>query len=139
MKSFYQISIIACFLGLLPLHSDDTPLVADRVKVVEGAICHSVDKRQPINIIGSNNPASTKLGKLYCWTKVFNAYEPTKVIHVWYWQNTKMAEVPLDVGRSPGWRTWSSKRIQSHQKGEWRVEVLDENRNRISTIFFYLE
>ena len=139
MKFFFHISIIACFPGLLPLHADDTPQVADRVKVLEAAICHSIDKRQPIDIVGSNNPVNTRVSKLYCWTKVLNAYGPTKVIHVWYWRNTKMMEIPLAIGRSPGWRTWSSKKIQLHQKGEWRVDILDENRHRISTILFYLE
>jgi len=130
---------MTCILGLLPLHADNTPRIADRVKVVEAAICHSIDKRQPVEIIGSDSRTTTGVRKLYCWTKILNAYGPSKITHVWYWKNTKMAEVTLPVGRSPGWRTWSSKKIQLHQKGEWRVEILDENRTRISTILFYLE
>ena len=148
MKFLYSILISTCLLWGLTLHAENpgdiaaeaSPTIADRVKVVEAGICLNVDKeRQPIGVLGPDSRIDTSIHKLYCWTKILNTYDPTEVIHIWYWRDVKRAEVTLPVGRSPGWRTWSSKIIMLHEKGEWRVEILDENRTHIATIPFYLE
>ena len=62
--------------------------------------------------------------KVFFFTRVRGAKQPTAVTHVWYWNEKKMAEVPLDV-RSDSWRTWSSKKIDPVWKGSWAVKVLD--------------
>ncbi len=44
--------------------------------------------------------------------------------HTWYQGDAQVAEVDLRIGVSPGWRTWSSKRIvpKAHV-GNWQVVV----------------
>ncbi len=46
------------------------------------------------------------------------------VRHTWYQGDTQVAEVDLRIGVSPGWRTWSSKRIvpKAHV-GNWKVVI----------------
>lgn len=137
----YGALIILFICGLSTLTADvvsQAPPVADRVRVADIKICRAIEKRQPIHIVSADYPADSYVGKLYCWTKIFNAYEPSHVTHVWYWNNTKRAEVSLPIGTSTGWRTWSSKIIQPHERGEWLVEVLDENKKLLQAIKFYL-
>jgi hypothetical protein len=44
--------------------------------------------------------------------------------HTWYQGDTQVGEVDLRIGVSPGWRTWSSKRIVSKaHAGNWKVVV----------------
>ena len=47
-------------------------------------------------------------GKLYCFTRITGAGEPTTVYHLWYYGEQLMSRVELPVN-SPDWRTWSAK------------------------------
>ncbi len=44
--------------------------------------------------------------------------------HTWYKGDAQVAELDLKIGVSPGWRTWSSKRIvpKAHV-GNWKVVI----------------
>ncbi|MBI4064719.1 MAG: DUF2914 domain-containing protein [Elusimicrobia bacterium] len=57
--------------------------------------------------------------RLYFWTAVRSDQIPTHIVHIWYVEDKKVAEVQLDIPVSP-YRTWSSKRVWS---GKWRVEA----------------
>ncbi len=61
--------------------------------------------------------------KIYCYTKIVGAAEPTTVTHVWYYNGEEMTKVELNVG-GPSWRTWSSKEMQGTGVGTWRVDVM---------------
>ena len=124
MKQFLSkpavlIVLVATFLGL--------PVVAvaqeaPALEVAVAAICQDVVDREPVDA-GVSFPAS--VGTLYCFTKITGAQNPTKISHVWYFGATERARVELDVN-SDNWRTWSSKIIQAHEIGSWRVDVLNE-------------
>lgn len=72
---------------------------------------------------GKDVQFSSSLGKLYCFTRVMGATTPVTITHVWYYGEKERARVTLDV-RSTNWRTYSSKIIQPHETGLWRVEIL---------------
>jgi hypothetical protein len=93
---------------------------AGPLEVTMGAICRDVINREPVDV-GTSFEAS--VGKLYCLTKIIGAAGPTEITHVWYFGNSERARVSLDVN-SASWRTYSSKIIQTHEVGAWRVEVL---------------
>ena len=60
---------------------------------------------------------------------------PTEVVHVWSYGDVERARVSLAV-KAAAWRTYSSKVIQSHEIGPWRVDVLDTSGNLLETINF---
>jgi len=60
---------------------------------------------------------------------------PTKIVHAWYYGETQRARVTLGVN-PPKWRTYSSKIIQAHEIGAWRVEILDASGNLMETVRF---
>jgi hypothetical protein len=75
------------------------------------------------------------VGKLYCFTKITGAQAPTQVTHVWLFDGTERARVDLAVGAA-SWRTFSSKIIQEHELGAWRVDVVDPDGNVLKTLEF---
>lgn len=96
------------------------------------AICTDVQNLEPINA-STSFPAT--VGKLYCFTKITGAESPTQVTHVWYFDGTERARVDLAIN-SASWRTYSSKIIQEHEQGAWRVDVADSEGNVLKTLEF---
>ena len=89
--------------------------------VPDAAICAEVKDRQP-NGTATSFPAS--VGRLYCFTKVEGASEPTKVTHVWFHGDKEVHRIDLSIG-GPGWRTWSYKTVPPDWTGAWHVDVQD--------------
>jgi hypothetical protein len=67
---------------------------------------------------------SAVIGKVFCWSKVIGASEPTQVKHLWYLGDKLINEITLDI-KYPAHRTWSVKTITPELKGAWKVEVVD--------------
>ena len=104
----------------------------DKLDVEAAAICEGVEDREAVNV-GTRFTNSTP--RLYCFTKIAGAESPTEVVHVWRYGDVERARVSLAVNAS-NWRTYSSKAIQAHEIGTWRVDVLDTSGNLLETINF---
>jgi hypothetical protein len=104
----------------------------NKVQIVAAAICEDVVDRQAVDV-GTQFPNS--VSRLYCFTKAVNTEIPTEIVHVWRYGDIERARVSLAV-RAATWRTYSSKAIQSHEIGPWRVDVLDTSGNLLETINF---
>jgi hypothetical protein len=76
--------------------------------------------------------------KLYCFTEIVTDNYPTKVVHIWLYDNNIIAEVPLEVN-SGKWRTYSSKRILPNWEGNWKVEVYDDEGKLIGSTTFTIK
>jgi hypothetical protein len=100
--------------------------------VAEGSICQDVVNRQPIDV---GNSFEASVGTLYCFTKIIGASGPTQITHVWYFGGTERARVNLAVNAA-SWRTYSSKRIQTHEIGGWHVDVLGPDGKVLQTMEF---
>ena len=110
--------LTATFLCLpLAVNAQEAP----SVEVAVAAVCRDVIDREPVDA-GISFTAS--VGTLYCFTQIAGAPSHTQITHVWYHGADERARVDLDVN-SDSWRTWSSKIIQPHEVGSWRVDVLD--------------
>jgi hypothetical protein len=102
------------------------------LEVIRAAICRDVVGREPVDAGTHFEPS---VGKLYCFTQITGAQGPTEIFHVWYFAETERARVPLSVNAG-SWRTYSSKIIQSHEIGDWRVDVLDPEGKVLETLVF---
>jgi hypothetical protein len=105
---------------------------ASTMQVENSAIGEDVVNREVVRE-GNSFPAS--VGKLYCLSRIANIDNQTEVIHAWYYGSTERARVRLNVN-PPAWRTYSSKVIQAHEIGAWRVEILDVDGNLLETVQF---
>ncbi|KPJ78946.1 MAG: hypothetical protein AMJ54_01480 [Deltaproteobacteria bacterium SG8_13] len=108
-----------------------TAIAAD-LQVEDAVVCSNVVDRQPVDSAVS---FSASVGRLYFYTRIVGAEEPTQVVHAWYYGDAERARVTLAVNGS-NWRTYSSKVIQAHETGAWRVEVLDADGNSLETVQF---
>jgi hypothetical protein len=86
------------------------------------AFCEtSEDGQNMIPVVDSKNDT-----KVCLWTKVKSPIDET-LLHAWYKDDAgwvKMAEVTLKVQKSPGFRTWSSKKIiPGVHSGKWMVAI----------------
>jgi hypothetical protein len=100
--------------------------------VEDGTICKDVLDYTAVEP-GTSFPASVE--KLYCYTKIVGALDPTEITHVWFYGDTERARVTLAVN-SPLWRTYSSKIIQPYDVGSWNVVVLDQSENVLGSFSF---
>jgi len=125
------IGITLTIVFLLPaamcFAQETSPLLA-----AEAAICRNVVDRQPVGV-GSSFESSVE--KLYCFTKITGARNSIEISHNWYFEDTLKATVTLPV-RSSSWRTYSSKRIQYQEIGNWHVDVTGPEGKILKTLEF---
>lgn len=103
--------------------------------VNEYAFCEGVENREPV---GKKDVFSPQIGKVYLWTVITGANEPTEIKHVWYHGEEKMAEIPLNI-KYPRSRTWSCKTIISEWTGDWHVDIIDSKQNLIKKVTLKIE
>ena len=79
----------------------------------------SVVGREPVDKVATYGVRDQQA---YAFARINNAGAPTQVQFRWYYNGQHHATVPLNVGTSPGWRTWSTAQLRP---GNWRVQLLD--------------
>ena len=133
MKTMFSItSAIVVIVSMCLLIPAVAAQASNTLEVVASAICKDVVEREAVDV---GTSFSTEVPRLYCFTKVVGAAQPTEVVHVWSYGDEERARVSLAVNAAT-WRTYSSKAIQAHEIGTWRVDVLDASGNLLETINF---
>lgn len=107
----------------------------DGLRVEQMEFCAAVRDRAPVGAAGA---FPSDIARVYCFTKIAGAQDTTTVEHVWYFKDSEMSRVSLDV-RSASWRTWSTKRMAPQWKGTWRVDVVESDTTVVATKEFVLE
>lgn len=79
--------------------------------------------RKPINIRDSF-PISMK--RVYCYSGIRNALSRRTILYEWYFQNKFIDSIPIEIGRSVHWRSWTYKTISDSQIGDWHVIIRDQ-------------
>jgi len=105
------------------------------VEITETVICTGIQDREPVE---PGETFSNDIGKLFCFTRT-SAVAKTTIQHVWYLEGEKRAEVTLNIGASPSWRTSSSKIIRPIDTGIWRVNVLGPDGELLDTATFEIQ
>lgn len=126
---FFMIVCMFMSISLIPngLCQDDASL-----EIMNAAICSNVENRACVD---PKEEFSTAVDRLFCFTRVTGAQEDIEVTHVWYYGEIERARINLSV-RASSWRTYSSKRIQAHETGKWRVDVLGPGDTLLKSIPF---
>lgn len=107
--------------GFVALNLASLPALADGSIVVRNfVLSHGIQDREPISETESFNVDD---GKAFAFARIQNTGDPTMVSFVWEYGDTTHATVPVSVGTSPGWRTWSTSKLRP---GDWRVKLVDE-------------
>ena len=128
-----RMDLLSSVLVVLSLIAFSAPAaIAADLQVEDAVVCTDVVDREPVDSAVS---FSASVGKLFCFTRIVGAEDPTQVSHVWYYGDEERARVTLSVNGS-NWRTYSSKVIQEHEIGAWRVEVVDADGVTLQTVQF---
>jgi hypothetical protein len=98
---------------------------------VEAVVARNVVDRMPVDT-GTAFPVD--VGNLVLWMRATGANGQV-LHHVWFWGDTELGNVPLNVGGSP-WRAWSRKVVMPEMTGLWHVEVRDASNNVLKRIDF---
>ena len=102
------------------------------LEITRAAICRQVVEREPVD---AGTSFESLVEKLSCFTHVTGAQGPAEIYHVWYFAEAERAVVKLKVN-SVSWRTYSTKIIQPHEIGDWRVDVLGQEGNLLKAVHF---
>ena len=92
--------LVAAFLAALL----GPTLALAAISVGEAAVGTAVENRQ---LYGQNFQFDSSVGRLYAFTRIVGAENPTQVSHRWYYGDELVAEVSLPV-RGSNWRTWAA-------------------------------
>jgi hypothetical protein len=136
MKKLLKISFALLFVPVILVSFFTTSLAeeaAANLEVTELVVAKNVVDLAPVDTAAS---FTSDVGMLYCFSKVKVQEESATIFHSWYYKNEKVAQIELNVKKSDGFRTYSSKTILSDQKGEWKVEVFDAAGNVLKSVTF---
>ncbi|MFO7740047.1 MAG: DUF2914 domain-containing protein [Desulfatiglandaceae bacterium] len=122
MKNFFMIALnfvlLSVAISFFARHAISQETAA--LEVADAAVCLEVVNRE---CVGMNTVFPSNVGKLFCLTRINGAKGPGQVTHVWYFGQTERARIALNI-QNTSWRTYSSKIIQSHEIGDWHIDVL---------------
>ena len=99
--------------------------------VARASITTSIVEREPGEALDA---ITNDQREVFYFTEIQN-FTGRTITHRWEYGGEIMAEVELDIG-SPRWRTYSSKKMHPGYLGAWKVSVLDESGNVLSTASF---
>jgi hypothetical protein len=126
------LSILACVLVAASMSAaqEKSDTAMDQgLKVEKAVAATSVENREPV---GENTEFEASVGRVYCWSKILAETTPTTIKHVWYVDEQKVLELPLDI-KYPSTRTWSIKTVRA---GRWRVDITDEAGTVLDSVSF---
>jgi len=129
-RTSYMLAVL--LMLMVPMSQAATSNAQGLLEVAEAAICRNVVDREPVDV---GNTFQNSVGKLYCFSKISGASDPTQISHVWYYGDVERGTVNLDV-KSVTWRTYSSKIIQAHEIGDWHVDILGPKAELLMTLRF---
>ena len=95
------------------------------VKIIGIAFGTGVASRE---LQGEAKEFDASVERVTCWMKVSVPSTPRTLKHVWYFNGSKVSEIPLTINY-PTTRTWSNNRVSI---GSWQVAVVDEAGSEIT-------
>ncbi|MFQ6678227.1 MAG: DUF2914 domain-containing protein [Fidelibacterota bacterium] len=90
--------------------------------------------RKPVKI---SKEFPIDIEKVYCYSGIRNITGARTILYEWYFNNQYIEAIPVNIGRSVHWRSWTYKTIKNAQVGQWYVVLKDElTKAALDTAFF---
>lgn len=103
-----------------------------KLTLARAVMCERIQEYAPVN------PAivfSIERARISCFTEFDPVPEKTHVYHRWYRRDSLITVKRLTIN-PPRWSTFTSVQLRDADKGPWRVEITDENGDRMHTLRF---
>ena len=130
--SFFALSMFLSVTICISFAGNALSQETEQLQVTDDAVCLDIVDRE---CTGADTNFPANVGKIYCLTKITGANSATQITHVWYYGQTERARITLSV-RAASWRTYSSKIIQTHETGDWHIDVMGPNDEILKVIQF---
>lgn len=115
----------------------EKPIQSDFV-LKEALICEEIDLETKLPILPGTS-FSTSIGRLYCFSFITNqSGNPSMVSHHWYLNNELMSKSQIHLKRDGKTKAISNVDFNQDKKGQWKVVIIDQDKNVLETIFFEL-
>lgn len=120
------------FLGFFFFNTNSlfAQLDTTKLRVIELNLCKDVIERQPIDIVSG---FTTNDERAWAYARVYNSNGLTDIHFNWYLDNELQATIPVKIGNSSNWRTYSNINLQV---GIWKIEVVDDEENVLKELRF---
>ena len=117
MKKIASYAVVLAIFATAPFMAWSAEPVVSRAQFTSAVL-----DREPTDDLTAIDPGSEKI---FFFTELRNM-DGTSITHRWSLNGAVMAEVSFKV-RASRWRVYSSKTLLPEWRGEWVVDVLDEN------------
>lgn len=111
---------------------DMSPLPTEKLTLSRAVMCEAIKDFKPEN---AAVVFSITIGKVSCFTSFDFVPEQTFIYHKWFHKDKPSTEKRLTL-QSPSWASYSSIQLRETDKGPWRVEICDQEGNRLHTLRF---
>jgi hypothetical protein len=98
----------------------------------KATMCEGIKEYEPVN---QSVAFSLEIGKIYCFTAFDIVPSKTMIYHHWY-RNDRLVTSKRLTLKTPKWSTFSSIQLREADKGPWRVEIQDKNKETLKTLRF---
>ena len=98
----------------------------------KATMCEGIKDYAPVN---QSIAFSLEIGKIYCFTAFDHVPSKTMIYHNWYRQDHLITSKRLTL-KTPKWSTFSSIQLREADKGPWRVEIQDKNKETLKILRF---
>lgn len=123
-----MLKVTRYILALAIIVISANPAMSAESQISRAQFTSAVLDREPTDEITAIDPG---VDKIFFFTELRNM-EGTSITHRWSLNGSVMAEVTFKV-RASRWRVYSSKTLLPEWRGEWVVDVLDENGSILET------
>lgn len=102
--------------------------------VVRALLTDTMRKHLPVTELSGDVPASDVTKQFHFFTEVHDVGSQ-RFFHRWEYRGKAVAQISFKPsGKS--WRAASSKQIPTHMQGEWRVVLVDDHANDLTSVDF---
>jgi P pilus assembly chaperone PapD len=121
---------ISTTTGAAKAQASASSLTISRMEISAGVM-----HQTPLDI-GTTYTASQE--KVYCYLEFKDVKTETTIYVVWMLGQKEMDKIPLVIKPYSKFRTWASKKING-MKGEWKVNIFDDNGNLMKSASFIVQ
>jgi len=123
---------IALLLAGKGLSQEASSSAAGKPTLAHASLCASLKEGSPHNS-GIVFPVSQ--GRVLCFTSFDPVPQKTFIFHSWFHRDNLITRQKLTLN-PPRWSTYSTIQLRESDKGPWRVEISDQEENRLGVLRF---
>lgn len=126
-----KLALITFFAGLYSeMYAQVVQDSTKTIEIIEFLLCKDVIEREPFEPVSSFSETDEKA---WVFARVKNTNGLITLYFNWYLNEALIAEIPVKVGNSKNWRTYSNVNLR---KGIWRIELINEDKDRLAELRF---